>query len=312
MYSKQFYFFSILLIWSMLHIGCQNNPFASSGDANKLEKENDTLKQIIADYERQKKFDTDLIVEKTKIIDKNQDYIRSLEDSVKKIARRWESTKTATFTDKTSVNELMTQINRLLGNNDTLALRLIDDMKGSQNSMQVVSILVKNMKDMKDQIIDLENKIVELNKTVKGLEYEKKVAVDKMNQAISEKQKALEDLIRIQEDKKGKEEQLATAYFVCDTKKNLLAKEIIEQKGLTGKTITKKKIVNSDFQKFNYLTNNILVISHEELNVQKIELIPSKPLGIFSLYTKDGRTYLEIKDRELFWSADKYLVIMFK
>jgi len=312
MYSKQFYFFSILLIWSMLHIGCQNNPFASSGDANKLEKENDTLKQIIADYERQKKFDTDLIVEKTKIIDKNQDYIRSLEDSVKKIANRWENTKTATVTDKSSVNELMTQINRLLGNNDTLALRLIDDMKGSQNSMQVVSILVKNMKDMKNQIIELENKIVELNKTVKGLEYEKKVAVDKMNQAISEKQKALEDLIRIQEDKKGKEEQLATAYFVFDTKKNLLAKEIIVQKGLTGKTITKKKIVNSDFQKFNYLTNNILVISHEELNVQKIELIPAKPLGLFSLYTKDGRTYLEIKDRELFWSADKYLVIMLK
>jgi len=203
-----------------------------------------------------------------------------------------------------------------------------------QDIQQINDLMQKNKK----AISDLRQKIKNL--TAKGAEFEKMIArlneeiilknneiaalndkLAKLNIALEQSNIAIDTLsgkvgkqaskIKDQEDMIGKQaEELATAYYIMGTRKDLKKANIIDDKGgFIG--IGKKQTLKSDVQTDLFTKINIYKVKSIPVVARKIKIVTSHPSASYEIKGDkkkvDEVVILNAKD---FWSSSKYLVII--
>ena len=195
------------------------------------------------------------------------------------------------------------EINSLLQKNKDLAKSLQGKLRNSNLKIaefeKMVAQLNKQMADKDTAIAELSKQLESLHIDVAGLNQRIETITTESEQAIKEKNQAIEDQTNA----------MNVAYYAFGTKKELAEKNVIEKEGGVlglGKSIKMKKNFNRDY----FMKVDIREFKELPLNAKKAEVITVHPAGSFHITGTKKAEALIIDQPEDFWKASKYLLVV--
>jgi len=195
------------------------------------------------------------------------------------------------------------EINSLLQKNKDLAKSLQGKLRNSNLKIaefeKMVAQLNKQMADKDTAIAELSKQLEGLHIDVAGLNQRIETITTESEQAIQEKNQAIEDQTNA----------MNVAYYAFGTKKELAEKNVIEKEGGVlglGKSIKMKKNFNRDY----FMKVDIREFKELPLNAKKAEVITVHPAGSFHITGTKKAEALIIDQPEDFWKASKYLLVV--
>lgn len=233
-------------------------------------------------------------------IQANLDSIKTIEKIVSVDKSQGTEVKAAA---KQRIIESIAQINDLLQKNK----ELVKQLQGKLHSSNLkISELEKMIDNLNKQIAEKDAEIEGLKKDLENMH----INVANLNQKIENMTAENEKVVK--EKDQTIEEQtnsLNTAYYAFGTKKELIAKKVIDKEGGfigIGKTLMLKKSFNRDyFQKV-----DIREFKELTLNAKKAKVVTNHPADSFHFTGKKTVEALVIDKPEEFWKASKYLVVV--
>lgn len=207
---------------------------------------------------------------------------------------------------KQKILEDITLLNGLLQKNKELTSSL---QKKLNRSDYKIAQLAESIEQFQVMVNNLETEVQDKNAEITALSGE----VEKLNIDISS---LTEKIIFMADEEQKKLEtietqtsQLNTAYFVYGSAKELKDFGVIEKSGgILG--IGKTPVIKKDFNRDYFTEVDIRQVDFIPLKVKKASLISVHPAESFHFSDKKSADTLFIDNRDEFWRASKYLVIL--
>ncbi len=188
-----------------------------------------------------------------------------------------------------------------------------------QDIQAIYDLMAKN----KSRVASLSKKLKASNTKIDGLEKmiagleaqitEKDGQINDLKNQLEQKNIELTNLNTnyqaLDEDNKGKIQQLNTAYYIIGTGKELKADGVTEKEGGfigLGKTMEIKK----DFNKDKFTKIDVTQTMSIPIGAKKAKILTSHPSTSYKLIGEKPVQKLEITNAADFWGASKYLVIV--
>lgn len=163
---------------------------------------------------------------------------------------------------------------------------------------------------LKEKMIDLENAIVERDKSIADLKFELV-----KNEFVLEDLNKLIDSLDYEVIKKNKEIELQvakmnTAYVAIGSSKELKQKGLVEKNGGFLGFLGRNKEVSTVISEKDFNEIDIVQTNKIKVNSKKAELISNHPASSYKFVRNDSLiAYLEIKDSKEFWKLTRYVVV---
>ena len=195
------------------------------------------------------------------------------------------------------INENIANIKDLMQQNKEKLEALNKRLKASGSK---VKGLEKLMATLNLQIEEKDKQIAELN-----------TAITSLNTTINDQKERIILLVEegIAKDKVVYDQtsQLNTAYYVINTQKNLLDKQIlIKEGGIIKRKVVKSNVDNSGFTQIDITKTNVLPIDAKDA-----KLLTLHPASSYTIKRTDKKhvSQLEITNPQEFWKTSKYLIV---
>ncbi|MCF6366976.1 MAG: hypothetical protein L3J35_12345 [Bacteroidales bacterium] len=241
-------------------------------------------------------------------------------------------------------NEIQMNLNEIKEKENIITTRTVGDVELEDTDVEAITndilAIYEMMQENKKKLGYLRNKLdksnsknKELRTTIKLLNdnivqkdlelsdmrmklSQKDIDISELNFKIAEMDSVLANITyeNIQKDSliTTQEDQINTAFYIIDTKKNLREKGILESDGGFIGIGSNKKIKLNDREFSEIDTREVLELSLN--NAKKVQLITDHPEGSFELIQKASGRYekIVISDADEFWKMSKYLVVTVK
>lgn len=268
------------------------------------------------------------------------------EDACKELAAENDVLKEATANSSAQLEEVLATLNEVEGGLSEIEksqtdLKSIKDRTGEEQKQRIAEMLVniqgisdankdrldklekrlkrskvksksleKLITKLRNQIAERDNQIAELKNSVDGLSEKVAELTAATEQKDAEIEAKNQEINATTSKLAEKETQLATAYFVIGTKKDLESSGVITKEGGVlglGKTAKlSSKLDKSRFRSLNIKETPSLTIGVSK----KPKMLSTHPEGSYNITDDNGIKTLQITDAEQFWSVSKYLVIL--
>lgn len=170
------------IIVSLTILSCNNN----------CEKENENLKDQIADYKTEVNRKNDLILKfDNKLSDFSliQDSIRLNEQKIDSLQRIIRKKRRASGRNNKDLNSMLSEINHFLLMNEEIANELKDSIANNKSQKTIVNVLLNSIKDKQSEINKLKKEIILLQSEVSSLKLDKDNLTSKNELISSENQR---------------------------------------------------------------------------------------------------------------------------
>lgn len=203
---------------------------------------------------------------------------------------------------KASIQDKILLINTLLAKNKQKVANVNSKMKKEKKQNAQLQTFVNNLQtriqEQEQQIQALNEELAKKNIQIEGL-------TKNVNDLTSRNQEKDNQILKIEEER-------AVAYYTIGTKKELVAKKLVDRTGgFIGIGKSTKVSSNADFSQLTKI--DIRKTNEISLPGKKIQIISNHPS---SSYTLEGNaqkpTSLRITNSSLFWRNTRCLVIMVK
>lgn len=202
------------------------------------------------------------------------------------------------------------ELNRDTKNRINDNFQMINDIL--KKNKQQLAALNKKFKNSSGQVVALKNTVERLNKEMENratriAELQSQLANrdETISQLSTDLNKISEHAEEQSETIKEQDEVLHTAYYVFGT-----ARELKEQKILSGGFLSSTKVMKDTFNKDYFLKIDIRDVTQIPLYAPKAKLWSNHPQGTYVFEEgEDKNLTLKITDTQRFWSLAKYLII---
>lgn len=195
------------------------------------------------------------------------------------------------------INENIANIKDLMQQNRERLDALSKRLRASGNK---VAGLEKLMATLKLQLEEKDKQITELNDAITGLNTTITNQKDRITQLVEE---------GMEKDKVVYEqtEKLNTAYYVINTQKNLLQKQILVKEG----AVIKHKVIKSDVDNSGFTQIDITRTTVLPIDAKDAKVLTLHPANSYTIKRTDKKhvASLEITNPYEFWKTSKYLIV---
>ena len=201
------------------------------------------------------------------------------------------------------IAENITAIGELLDKNRATIARL----QVSANKLQAANVKIDALQTLIAQLqeqLDQKNaQLVALTDQVKAL----KVEVQALGHTISNLEN---DKAELQGTVADQDARLHTVYYIVASDKELKEKEIVDKKGLIGRT----RVVSDNASMDNFTKADDRTVERIPIGKAKVKIVTAHPENSYMLVkgAKDVVEELVITDKDAFWKNSKMLVISHK
>ncbi len=177
-----------------------------------------------------------------------------------------------------ALNQTVSRLKKQLEDKDVYINNLKEEL---QQSRQQIADLNEQVSDLNDNINDLNNNLNVMN------------VQNAAQQATIESQDAM----------------LNTVWVCIATQEVLVEKGVVSKGGLFQASVLSKQ----GFDKSQFMQSDKRELSVIPLNTKKAKIMTTHPEGSYTVKEGDGgNQYIEIRDKEAFWSMSNYLVVSIK
>ncbi len=284
----------IVIIFALLPLlwHCQNRP-----SRTELEQQNDSLMVVAAEKESQ-------MNEMVSTLGEIEANLRIIKEKEKLIAlKAGEGDTQGTSADE--INKDIRLIYDLMVQNKERIQSLDEQLRKAGIESSRLNRLVNSMNE---KLREKDMELMKLNELLKNKDME----IDDMTYAMADMEIALDSLKTANqatlEALSSTKDDLYTAYYAIGTRSELKDKNIISREGFLffGRTL----VLEEDFDKSYFTPVNILTTDTIPTYQTRAKVLSTHPDGSYILEKdENGFQQVIIKNKELFWSVSKYLVL---
>lgn len=202
---------------------------------------------------------------------------------------------------RSRIQSQIQDINEILNQNKQKIASLTKQLQKSQaNNKELTAFIEKLQQRISEQEEEIQLLTTELQK--------KNIIISTLNKDLDEMSRQSkekdEHIIKVEDERN-------TVYYIVGTKKELIAKGIINSRGgFLG--MGKKTSVASDSELDKYNKVDARRLKNITLPGSKVQIMTAHPSSSYAFNSTEKPTNLTITDASKFWSKSKYLVIMVK
>ena len=262
-----------------------------SGETERLRVENDSLRLAKLEVEQQ----VDAYLQAINTIQENIERIKLMENtiSVEPIGENADNS-------ISKLNEDIKYLNELLQSNRKELDRLRQQLKSSNLKIgeleKTIQTLTSRLDAETKKVAALERELAEKNKIIV-----------EMTDTISSQSQQIENLTIANEAQQqviaDKNSEIAAAWYVFGTKKELKEQGILNTSGFS------KKVLDGDFNKDYFVKIDARTTSSIPLYATHAKILTTHPKSSYTLEKENDRFVLVITDAQSFWSVSRYLVV---
>lgn len=253
---------------------------------------------------------TQVIAAKDSIINDAFNSISEIAANINQIAEREKLVTKQTSTGgeltkpvKEQIAENIAAISELLDQNRATIARLQTSAKKLKEANVKIESLQTLIAQLQAQLDQKNAQLAALTDQVKAL----KVEVEALGHTVSNLES---DKAELQTTVAEQDAQLHTVYYIVATDKELLEKDIIDKKGVIGRT----RVVSDNASMDSFTKADDRTVERIPIGKSKVKIVTSHPENSYMLVkgSKDVVEELVITDKEAFWKNSKILVISHK
>ncbi len=315
----------VFIIFILFLIGCKSRDKSSSSHQIKMNNSNkseniysESLKNRIAELETQRDSLEKINIEATKrnlLLQKKNDFIIHITNRLNNIKDRLKLINDNSIVILKNSNDYESQ-RYLSKSSDELENYLINIENYFSQAHENVNTITNQISESDSELNNLVNElkestvtIIELNNIIYNISEEltqKKELISLLQQRILSNERKIEDLIN----------ELNTAFYIADTRDNLIDNGIIHEVGNSFLGIGGKEVIvpglsflDNNFKKIDIRTNEFL-----RFNSHILELIPDRTEASRKIVNSNNKNYslLHILDKNIFWQFKALVVVLEK